>query len=305
MKIENLRMPPFNTTLSGVVKGVLDYYGIKVSDAAAFGGSGHAFLINIHDELCPSGPYCWEYDWFYTLVHNLGVEMVDLGFFHPGSSAAERAAVERKVKESLDKGLPCSLMNMENQLITGYDDKALFSFQPWGDKCGGFPPATLTYGTWSELKDSVHITFFVFGKLAKKDDEVIIRDSLRQAVDLFEHPERYSRERYGIGPKAYDNWLKAVAAGHGGEHGNWWNATVWSECRQMASAWFAEIADGQKRINGPARELSGAYGGIAALLAKAANKEMPAAEKTSILKDLKAKELAAVAQVGKLLPLVA
>ena len=45
----------------GVVKGAMDYSGIKTSDARAFGGSGHAFLINVHRQLCPSGPHCWDY----------------------------------------------------------------------------------------------------------------------------------------------------------------------------------------------------------------------------------------------------
>lgn len=33
MKIENMKMPPFNTAVMGVLRGVADYYGIKVSDA--------------------------------------------------------------------------------------------------------------------------------------------------------------------------------------------------------------------------------------------------------------------------------
>jgi len=304
MKIDNLKMPPFNTTLMGVVKGVLDYYGLETSPAMAFGGSGHAFLINIHDELCPSGPYCWKYDRFYKLLANLGLEMVDLGFFGPDSTVAQRAEIERKVKDCLDKGMPCSLMNMENQLITGHDDKALFTCQPWGDKCGGFPPATLTFGTWQELKDEVHINFFVFNKLAKKDDATTVKDSLRLAIDLFDHPEQYNWPRYGIGPKAYDNWLKAVAAGHGAKHGNWWNASVWSECRSMAAAYFAELSGKFRKAAGPALELSAAYKEIAGLLEKAANKEMPSDEKSRILTDLKAKELAAIAKVRSLLPLL-
>src|SRR5271157_2147857 len=113
MELNSLKQPPFNTTLMGVIKGVLDCYGIEASNALTFGGSGHAFLINIHEELCPSGPYCWKYDGFYKLVRNLGVEMADLGFFHPGSSQGERDRVERTARESLDQGLPCSLCNLE------------------------------------------------------------------------------------------------------------------------------------------------------------------------------------------------
>jgi len=304
MAVSNLKMPPFSTTLMGVVRGVLDHYGIGMSDAMAFGGSGHAFLINIHDELCPSGPYCWKYDWFCRLLRNLGLEMVDLGFFGKDSSAGERASVERRIRESLEAGLPCSLLNMENQLITGYDDRTFFTFQPWGDKCGGFPPATLTYGTWAELKDEVHASFFAFKELAKNDDATIVRDSLRSAVDLFQHPEEYSLERYGVGLKAYDNWLRAVAGGHGAQHGNWWNATVWSECRQMASGFFGELGRKPGPTVGPAQELSRAYEGIAGLLGRISSKEMPADEKSGIITDLRKQERAAIDRVRELLALL-
>ena len=30
---------------------------------------------------------------------------------------------------------------------------------------------------------------------------------------------------------------------HGATHGNWWNATVWGECRNFAGAYMAEIAE--------------------------------------------------------------
>ena len=56
VKIENLKMPPFNTSLMGVLKGVFDYYDIKISSGMAYAGSGHAFLINIHEVVCTSGP---------------------------------------------------------------------------------------------------------------------------------------------------------------------------------------------------------------------------------------------------------
>ena len=102
VKIESLTQPPFETTLMGVLRAVTDHFGIGVSDAVVYGGSGHAFLINVHEALCPSSPYCWKPDGFYPLVRNLGVEMTDLGFFHGGSSAEERAAVEEKLKVHLE-----------------------------------------------------------------------------------------------------------------------------------------------------------------------------------------------------------
>jgi len=272
----------------GVVKAVLDYYHLDSTEAWAFGGSGHAFLINIHDQLCPSGPYCWKYDGFQRL-------------FDKNSKPEERAAVEQKLKQSLDSGNPCSLTNMEHQVISGYDDKAFFTAQPWGDCCNGFPPATLTFGTWPEFKDEIHVNFFTFKKLAPADDATVVRDSLGYALDLFRHPEQHNFERYGIGLNAYDNWTSAVAAGHGSSHGNWWNATVWSECRAMASGYFTEVGGKLSKVAGQARELSTAYRGIADLLSRVSDKKMEPAGKTALLTELKEKEGQAVKQVESLL----
>ena len=97
--IQNLKMHPFETTMMGVLKGVAEYYDIEVSDAWLFGGSGHAFLINIHEQLCPSGPYCWKYETFYRLLKNLGISMRNLGFFTSESTSEERAEIETVLRK--------------------------------------------------------------------------------------------------------------------------------------------------------------------------------------------------------------
>jgi len=48
MKIlENLRWQPRNVTHLGCIKGCLDYLGMDVSEPWLYGGTGHAFVINI------------------------------------------------------------------------------------------------------------------------------------------------------------------------------------------------------------------------------------------------------------------
>jgi hypothetical protein len=299
MELANLKMPPFNTTLMGVVKGALACYGSDLSPAMAFGGSGHAFLINIHEDVCPSGPYVWKNDRFQTMLRNLGLETVFLGFFHSGSTPAERAAVEQKLRDNLAQGLPCSLCNLENQLICGHDEQRFFTAQPW-PKNPDYPPKTLTFGTWAEFGSECHVSFFSFKKLPAQDRSIIIRDSLSYALDLFQNPRKYSCERYGIGPEAYDNWLKAVETGKANPHGNWWNATVWSECRGMAAAFFAEIAEDFPDNASVLRSLSAAYKEISDGLARVGDKKLPNGAKPAIVRDLKTRELAAISRVREL-----
>ena len=301
MKLQNLNMIPFNTSLMGVLKGVFDYYDIKMTNGMAYGGSGHAFLINIHDVVCPSGPYCWKYNKFFELVKNLGIEIIDLGFFHNKHKVDDRNKVELKMRKYLDAGMPCLAQNMENQTIIGYDDNQFLLAQPWNPECE-FTPANLTFGSWKEFGSAIHATFFAFKKVPTKEKTTIIKQSLSYAVDLFKNPDQYNFEKYRIGSGAYDNWIKALEEGKADDHGNWWNAMVWAECRKMAGEYFAEIADTHKgKTSELARELSTQYSGVAGRLFKIGNKETKAQEKIQLLKDTKEKDETAVRKIEELL----
>jgi hypothetical protein len=87
----------------GVLAGIANYYELGISEAMLYDGSGHAFIINVHKELCPSGPYCWKYYVFHRLAGNLGIDIIDHEFFSTGSSAQNRAKLESTLIEWLDK----------------------------------------------------------------------------------------------------------------------------------------------------------------------------------------------------------
>jgi hypothetical protein len=297
MKLDNINQPCLNTSLMGVIRGVMDYHEMKVSNGKAYGGSGHAFLINIHDVVCPSGPYCWKYDGFYRLLSNLGLKITDLGFYHKDSTMEDRRRVESIMREHLDAGRVCSMQNMDNQIVYGYDDKGFLLTQPWGPKVDVTPP-TLTFTTWDEYGDEIHANYFAFQKIQPADDMTIIRDSLHYAIDLFKNPKKYEFEKYTIGAEAYDKWIAALKQDTANAHGNWWNATVWSECRATGAEYFREIAKTYEGdVSEMARELSGQYNDIASLLEQVSNKEKPSTEKISLLQYVKEKDTTAVQKI--------
>ena len=301
--IPNLKMYPFETTMMGVLKGITDYFDIAVSDAWLFGGSGHAFLINIHEQLCPSGPYCWKYETFYELLRNLGISMKNLGFFTSKSTLEERGKIEEGLKKNIDAKIPCSLLNMENQLISGYGDTYFIVQKPWPKVDFPFTPKMLTFQTWKELGDEVHIDFFTFDKIQRADDKTVIRESLSYGVDLTRNPGKYRLEKqYVIGLEAYNTWIKAIKDGHGVSHGNLWNGTVWGECRKMASRYFSEIAQKyQGKISREATELSNPYAKIAKLIIKASGKKLADNEKIKTLLEAQKTEESCVGKIEDLL----
>lgn len=298
MRIRNLGMAPLNTTLMGVVKGALDHYGLEHSVQTVFGGSGHAFLINIHKQICPSGPYCWQRSNADPLIQNLGLCMTDLGFFSGESGPEERAGVEKQLRDALDEGIPCSLINMENQMITGYDDTGFFTTQPWAPKVD-FPPARLSFETWREFGDECHVNFYTLVQVEPADRLTTVLDSLEYAVDLHRNPAAHNLPDYGIGPEAYANWIHAVAE-HGSGHGNWWNATVWSECRAMASRYLAEIGSDYPHVQELAAQLEKTYGQLTTALEKTGDRELDAEKKVPLLEEAREKEVAAAAMLATL-----
>lgn len=299
MELANLAMKNFNTTLLGVLRGVVNYFGLPGSDAMLFGGSGHAFLINIHRQLCPSGPYCWNHAPYARLITNLGVEMSDHGFFSPQSSEDARKQLDELIVGLLDRGTPCALLNMENQLITGYDETGFLTAQPWAP-CVDFPQKHLTFGSWAEFGDVYHVNYFSYYRCEPAPVRTTVADSLRYALDMLAIPSAPTCEAYGAGLRAYDYWIGAVNDGAGSSHGNWWNGTVWAECRQMAAQYFREIGTAVPGASETVAVLAERYAIIAANLARAADKELDTGEKVALLAETRELEAGSTSVLAEL-----
>ena len=316
-RIDNVAMKPFNTSLMGAIRGVADYFNISFSDAMLYGLSGHAFLINIHEVICPSGPYVWKKTGFMHLLENIGIKMVDLGFYSNKSSLEARTKVESSIRKAIDAGMLCSMCNLDNQIIFGYDEQGLLALQPW-ENCTDGTPERLSFGDWKEFKGEIHVGFSSFNKVAPANLTTAILDSLDYALELNAKPSNFSMKAYGIGQEAYTIWIHAVEK-YGSTHGNWWNAIVWSECRSMAAKFFAELGNEYRQVSGLASDLEKTYTEIAKNLKAVSNKElspleksyigisenpkavsdkeMPPADKISLLKETKEKEAEAINKI--------
>jgi DNA-binding transcriptional MerR regulator len=298
MKTEKIKVPPFHNTLMGMIKAVSDYYGRDYSDAVLYGGSGQAFLINIHKELCPSGPYVWNYNPFFELLKNIGIDMTDHGMYTGENTKEEINKAEEMIKKLMDEGVPCGLANLENQIILGYDETGFDLSQPWG---GDFPVGRVTYDTWDEFKEDKFACFYSFRAADSADKKRIFTDSLKYAVDFNDNHTKHSAEGYTAGIAAYDVLIEAVENGHGTGHGNWWNCMVYSECRQMASDYFIEMKDIKEGTGDLCAAISKDYRLAAEALYKAADKSIPIKPKIELIKEIKKTEEQALEKIKELL----
>ena len=300
VSLHGLQQPPYNTTMMGVVKGALDYYGIARTPGEAFVLSGHAFLMNVHEELCPSGPYLWRYDRFLELLTNLGLAMRNAGTLTPTADPARRAALEERLRGAIDAGVVCSLLNMEHQLLLGYDGDGFMLAQPWGPDCS-MTPARLSFGTWREFRDGPPVTFFTLTTCSPRPESAV-SDAMDFALDLWRHPERYTEAPYAFGARAYDTWLDAIDGGHGDGVGSWWNALVWAECRARAADYLQDLSDDDAPGpfgDGAARWLAARYRSVSDLLNRAADKSGSADDKRRLIAEARAVEASCVDRIGE------
>ena len=295
LMLDNLRQLPLDSTNMGVLHGVAQYWGLDASPATVFGATGYAFLININDEICPSGPFLWRRERFNRLVTNLGIRTRDLGFYTSAASATERRQVEAELREAIDAGIPCSLCNNEFQLITGYDDTGFFTIGPFPDHL----PRRLSFGTWQEW-DDVYAYFYIHHKGEPASRADLVRESLSFAIEMFRSPENYALDSYAVGPDAYDQWLEALD-GHGTSFGNEWNARVFAECRQHAAAYLREVAEWFPASRALSASLAGTYSAVAKNLTEVADPSVSLSEKRDILARTRTLEVAAVDGLERLL----
>jgi hypothetical protein len=187
---------------------------------------------------------------------------------------------------------------MENQLIDGYDATGFFTAQPWAPHAD-FPPARLSFGTWQDFGKEVHANFYTIEKGQPTDRQAAILASLDYAVDMFRNPAQHRSQYYAVGPLAYDHWIAAVPTA-GASHGNWWNATIWRDCRQMAARYFTEIGKANEHVAGRCSHLNGEYRKIADNLKMVSEKTMDSEAKLRLLKETKQLEAATIEQVAEL-----
>jgi len=248
-KLENLSWKPFWTTHLGCIEGCLDYLEMDVSDAWLFGATGHAFVINIHEQLCPSGPTAWVTEKMFELGENIGYRIEGAMAWSTDSNFADvQSQAWDMVRKAIDEGYPCygwELNIPEYYVITGYDDVGYYYSGPI--MAGYKMPLP-----WEELgKLEVQmIEVYVVKPGEPADDRTTVAEALEFALEIAESPEKWIFEGYSAGPEAFDLWIAALQDdtlfnNPECSHGFKYNTMVWLECRHEA-VWF--LTEAKERL---------------------------------------------------------
>ena len=271
--IRNITIQPWNSTLMSAMDSVLNAYGISVDTPTLYAATGYGFLMSIDRTLCPSGPYCWQMDSFYKSIEQLGITMKPSSFLTINDPLEKRMEMFIRLKEILDEGYYASLLNWEFQVIYGYENKSLLCKKPWENV--EYPPEKITFPAWEEWTDHRFAVFFEHKPSHYTlEKSQLTNNVLHLAVDEFENNEKYRHSKeYACGRAAYDYWRTALLKEYGKEHGNCWNAKVWSECRKNVGLYFKNLQPNDSRIKEQYETIASYYFRQADALLKVGNQK--------------------------------
>ncbi len=252
-ELKGLRWKPSWVSHLGSIYGCLEYLGADITRAWLYGGTGHAFIINVHEVVCPSGPTAWDYR---PLVHGLGQ---NLGYKVSGVSAVKSDETDFETKQNeawdhvrgcIDLGIPCygwELDIPEFYTVHGYDDVGYYYSGPGCDEGAGPKP-------WQEVGDTSigSLEMFSVERCDPASDEKVIKDAFSVALNHAEATDGWIFPGYASGPAAFDLWAAALENGCADRFGQGYNAAVWAECRGEAVAFLNEA---KERLAGKADSL--------------------------------------------------
>jgi AraC-like DNA-binding protein len=286
MELANLKQDPLNTTLIGSLKGASEFFDLDWTTAKLFGYSTHAFAINIHRELCPSSPYCWNKDRLFLALRNMGIRRTGTIQLKRGAPPETVSEAEARIKAHLDRGKLCILDSLEHQLIGGYDLQGFTLLLPWKNAPEVTKP-TLSFGARNEaLEQQGWVEFTLLEKdEMQADEDDLLQFALQTALRMRSSPEEFRWPEYRFGDDAWEIWLTGIDQGLGSSHGHWWSATVWRECRAMAASFFEEVEPAMKSEKAAAlcKELATLYRECSAKLGIARDKSTPASAQRAAL----------------------
>jgi len=249
--IKELVWKPRWVTHLGCIEGCLKYIKRKISTGWLYGGTGHAFILNIAKDLCPSGPTAWRTRMLFELAPNLGYRIDGVFAFKsdPEFPDAQKRAWEH-ARKCIDEGIPCygwELDIEEYYVVNGYNDIGYFYSGPRHDEGSGPKP-------WQEVGISDIGVLEIYSVHATDTANPVkaIKESLERILYHASNPSDLIFPNYRSGLAGYDWWIEAIESGSALTIGHSYNAAIWSECRKYATKFLKEA---KKYVDSDTKEL--------------------------------------------------
>ena len=246
VKLHFLRWRPRWVSRLGVTDACATYLKQSHLGGWLFGASGHAFIINMAEDVDCSGVTAFNPEPMRKLTCNLGLEIECIAAKKgdPDFADKQRAAYEM-VKRTLDAAAPCygwGLLQPEYYNIHGYDETGYFITGPQA-------PAGVGPQPWQNAgADEIgRLEICAVRAATPPDDRATVRQGIEYALAFNEGDPNLTCKGYAQGLAAYDRWIEALEKNSADGVGMAYNAAAWNECRYCAVYFLKEA---KERIGG-------------------------------------------------------
>jgi len=211
----------------------LAHFGSDASVDWVVGGPGYAFVLNIHDGLCQSGPTRWQGN-APALARNVGCKVTGTSAYAP-SFDKFRPLIWQKVRQAIDAGHPVIGWELDDTLICGYDEEGNY----------------LYFGADGEVRRVHHkdvgdvemgwMSVLIVEPCRPADDRKTVRDALLFALDNAAGRHREDAKTCSAGIAGYNAWIAALNASDKPSYGRCaFNAAWYGGARQKAHGFLKE-----------------------------------------------------------------
>ncbi len=235
---------PLWTSYIQCLKAVADYLELGHSTAWIFGASGHGFIMNLHPELCPSGPTAFVHTPIDVLAQNLGFSLLGTEFSkaNPDFRTKQKQAFDM-VRLAIENEMPTFAWELdvpEYCMIYGTDAENYLFYDLKGK------PMKKPWETLGESEIGM-VSIKSANPEGKKADIIkTLKDSFAFALEFSKGNKEWVFPGYHSGLKAYTAWIDALQEGKANHFGLGYNSQVWAEGKSHACEFLREAKAGLK-----------------------------------------------------------
>lgn len=233
------------TSFMGCVYGSSKFLGLGNTDSWLYGSSGAAFLLNIDEGLCPSGPTAWKMERSYKALENCGLWIKRVYSFNNQHDYPQKyLEATQLLRDSIDNCNPAMLFwadKPEYYIVRGYNDDGVY--------ISGADSEKIPHKKWTELTPSGIIEAVSLAPGKPSDPSKTFADSLGFAIDSWHGSQTIAHPQYKTGKAGYQAWIDSFGNPKLNGFGLAYNAQVWAENRMMAVDFLREASTGLGLIN--------------------------------------------------------
>ena len=256
----------------GSTTGCLNALGVDCDLADVAGYSGLAFFINVHEEVCPSGPTALDWQTLLRGVSCLGRSTLVFAATESPADGGREGALDRRraaydlVSREIEAGRPCVLWGTyvpEFGIAVGVENGS-YCVESFKAHMNEPQPAI----PLDELAAPGGPYVLAFPTTAEVPQEAADRYAVCHAVEVLEH--RTACGPYATGVAGYETWVSALEQGRAEPMGNSYNAQCWAEAKRFARDFLSRLVERNEHAAEPLRQAVAEYARAADAMGKLA-----------------------------------